>query len=199
MKNNMIKVITIVILIIVVAFVVFIKNRDKKEISMEEIVLKEPQNKFDISESIKESNTEAVEQPKESQKISKQQKQISEKPRVKKPKIEKSEIVEKKVEKKIEKKSGIQVTFIELGSLSCIPCKMMQPIMEEIEKEYTNQVKVVFYDVWTPTGRPYAQDYRIKVIPTQIFLDKDGNEYFRHEGFFPKEELVKILKQKVIE
>jgi len=195
----MIKVITIVILIIVVAFVVFIKNRDKKEISMEEIVLKEPQNKFDISESIKESNTEAVEQPKESQKISKQQKQISEKPRVKKPKIEKSEIVEKKVEKKIEKKSGIQVTFIELGSLSCIPCKMMQPIMEEIEKEYTNQVKVVFYDVWTPTGRPYAQDYRIKVIPTQIFLDKDGNEYFRHEGFFPKEELVKILKQKVIE
>ncbi len=91
------------------------------------------------------------------------------------------------------------MTFIELGSINCIPCKMMQPIMEEIEEEYKNQVKVVFYDVWTPEGRPYAQEYRIKVIPTQVFLDKDGNEYFRHEGFFPKKELVKILKQKSVE
>lgn len=199
MKNNLIKVITIIILIIVVAVVIFMKNRVKKEISMEEIVLEELQNNFEISEPIKESKTEAVEQAKESQKISKQRKQIFEKPRSEKPKTEKSAVVEKKIENKIEKKSEIKVTFIELGSINCIPCKMMQPIMEEIEEEYKNQVKVVFYDVWTPTGRPYAKDYRIKVIPTQIFLDKDGNEYFRHEGFFPKEELVKILKQKGVE
>ena len=91
------------------------------------------------------------------------------------------------------------VTFIELGSVNCIPCRMMQPIMDEIEEEYAGQVKVVFYDVWTPQGRPYAQQYRIRVIPTQVFLDKDGVEYFRHEGFFPKEELVKILKQKGVQ
>ena len=72
------------------------------------------------------------------------------------------------------------VTFIELGSDKCIPCKMMQPIMEEIEKEYSDQVKVVFYDVWTEEGQPYAQKYSIRAIPTQIFVDKNGNEYFRH-------------------
>ncbi len=93
------------------------------------------------------------------------------------------------------KASSIKVTFIELGSVRCIPCKKMQPIMEEIKKEYEGQVKVVFYDVWTPEGRPYAYQYRIRLIPTQVFLDKDGNEYFRHIGFFPKEELVKVLKQ----
>jgi thioredoxin 1 len=93
----------------------------------------------------------------------------------------------------------IKVTFIELGSVGCIPCKMMQPIMKEIEEEYKDQVKVIFYDVWTEEGRQYAQKYRIRVIPTQVFLDKDGNEYFRHEGFFPKEELVKILKMKGIQ
>ena len=91
---------------------------------------------------------------------------------------------------------NIKVTFIELGSVRCIPCKKMQPIMEEIKKEYEGQVKVVFYDVWTPEGNPYAAKYKIKLIPTQVFLDKDGNEYFRHVGFFPKEELVKVLKQK---
>jgi thioredoxin 1 len=87
-------------------------------------------------------------------------------------------------------------TFIELGSVRCIPCKMMQPIMKDIEKEFAGQVKVVFYDVWTPEGEPFAQTYKIRVIPTQVFLDKDGKEYFRHEGFFPKEDLIKILKQK---
>ena len=91
---------------------------------------------------------------------------------------------------------NILVTFVELGSVRCIPCKMMQPIMKDIEKDYAGQVKVVFHDVWTPEGEPFARTYKIRVIPTQVFLDKEGEEYFRHEGFFPKEELVKVLKQK---
>lgn len=88
------------------------------------------------------------------------------------------------------------VTFVELGSVRCIPCKMMQPIMKDIEKDYAGQVKVVFHDVWTPEGEPFAASFKIRVIPTQVFLDKEGEEYFRHEGFFPKEELIKVLKQK---
>jgi thioredoxin 1 len=91
---------------------------------------------------------------------------------------------------------SILVTFVELGSTRCVPCKMMQPIIEEIEQEYGDQVKVVFHDVWTEQGKPYAQEYNIKLIPTQVFLDKNGHEYFRHEGFFPKDKLVAILKQK---
>jgi len=91
---------------------------------------------------------------------------------------------------------NILVTFVELGSVRCIPCKLMQPVMKDIEKDYAGQVKVVFHDVWTPEGEPFGQTYKIRVIPTQVFLDKEGKEYFRHEGFFPKEELVKILKQK---
>lgn len=85
------------------------------------------------------------------------------------------------------------VTFIELGSVNCIPCKAMQPIMEEVRNKYPGQVRVVFHDVWTPKGQPYGRFFKIKVIPTQIFLDKNGKEYFRHEGFFPAEELYKIL------
>ncbi|MFC1539134.1 thioredoxin family protein [Candidatus Latescibacterota bacterium] len=99
-------------------------------------------------------------------------------------------------EKEAEKPALGKITFIELGSVNCIPCKMMQPIMAEIEKEYKDQVNVVFHDVWTKEGQPYAEKYKIKLIPTQIFLDKDGVEYFRHVGFFPKDELVKILKMR---
>ncbi len=94
---------------------------------------------------------------------------------------------------------SVLVTFVELGSVNCVPCKMMQPIMDEIEEEYAGQVHVVFHDVWTPEGRPFAQKYGIRVIPTQVFLDKDGVEYFRHEGFFPKEDLVKVLEQQGVQ
>jgi thioredoxin 1 len=86
------------------------------------------------------------------------------------------------------------VTFIELGSVKCVPCKMMQPIMAEIEKDYAGQVKVVFHDVWTQEGQPFAAKYRIQAIPTQVFLDQEGKEFFRHMGFFPKEEIVKVLQ-----
>ena len=87
------------------------------------------------------------------------------------------------------------VTFIELGSVNCIPCKAMQPVMESIRGKYPGQVSVLFYDVWTKEGAPYGQRYRIRVIPTQVFLDEEGKEYFRHEGYFPEEELVKILEK----
>jgi len=92
------------------------------------------------------------------------------------------------------KPDAIMVTFVEIGAAKCIPCKAMQPIMKAVEEEYRGQVKVVFHDVWTPKGRDDAEKYNIRIIPTQVFLDKDGKEYFRHEGYFPKEELVKVIK-----
>jgi len=88
----------------------------------------------------------------------------------------------------------IKVTFVELGSVGCIPCDKMQPIMKEIEEEYKGQVKVVFHDVKTAEGQPYIKEFSVRAIPTQVFLDKDGNEYFRHLGFFAKDELIKVLK-----
>jgi thioredoxin 1 len=89
-----------------------------------------------------------------------------------------------------------KVTFIELGSVNCIPCKQMQPVMKKVEEKYGAQVKVVFYDVWTEKEKAMAYKYKIRAIPTQVFLDADGKEYMRHEGYFPLEELEKVLKQK---
>ncbi len=89
-----------------------------------------------------------------------------------------------------------KVTFIELGSVRCIPCQQMQPVMKSIETKYGKEVKVDFYDVWTEAGKPFGIKYGIEAIPTQIFLDETGKEYYRHVGFFPEEELIKILQVK---
>lgn len=91
-----------------------------------------------------------------------------------------------------------KITFIELGSVHCKPCIKMQPIIRNIENKYGDQVKTIFYDVWTEEGKPYGDKYKISLIPTQVFLDRDGKEYYRHEGYFPEEDLVKILEMKGI-
>jgi len=89
-----------------------------------------------------------------------------------------------------------KVTFIELGADKCIPCKAMQPVMHEIAQMYKGTIQVVFYDVWkTPD---YAKEYGIKMIPTQVFFDKTGDEIFRHVGFFAKDDILKMLKEKGI-
>ncbi len=89
--------------------------------------------------------------------------------------------------------SKAMVTFIELGSVNCVPCKKMQPILKSIEQKYGDQIKVIFYDVWKPDQRRFAEIYGIRLIPTQVFLDEAGNEFFRHEGFFPEAEIDRLL------
>lgn len=87
-----------------------------------------------------------------------------------------------------------RITFLELGSTTCIPCKKMEPILESIGKRYSNQIDVIFHDI--KKKRDIAKQYNIRLIPTQIFLDSNGNELFRHEGFFPEENIDEFLQSK---
>ncbi|MFH0991748.1 MAG: thioredoxin family protein [bacterium] len=87
------------------------------------------------------------------------------------------------------------VTFVELGSVTCIPCQQMQPVMKAIEEKYGDQINIVFYDVRKTDQQRYAKQYKVRVIPTQVFLNKEGKEFFRHEGFYPEKEIDLLLKK----
>ena len=87
-----------------------------------------------------------------------------------------------------------KVTFVELGSVNCIPCRQMQPIMESVERKYGNQIKVVFHDVWKDPSP--GRKYGIRLIPTQVFLDESGNEIMRHEGFLPEAKIDQFLESR---
>ncbi|WP_076789545.1 co-chaperone YbbN [Chlorobium sp. KB01] len=87
------------------------------------------------------------------------------------------------------------VTFIELGSIKCIPCRKMQPVLEAVQARYGTQVKIIFYDVWKRENHPYAKQYGIRMIPTQVFLDHNGKEFSRHAGFFPETSICQLLEK----
>ncbi|MFO8011802.1 MAG: thioredoxin family protein [Phycisphaerae bacterium] len=83
--------------------------------------------------------------------------------------------------------------LLDLGSKTCIPCKMMAPILEELKEDYRGRLVVEFVDV---RERPeVAQQHGISVIPTQIFFDPDGKELWRHEGFLGKEDILAKWKE----
>jgi len=83
------------------------------------------------------------------------------------------------------------ITMIDLGAKKCVPCKMMAPIMEKMEKQYQGKAAIVFIDVWE--NKDQAAKYGVKVIPTQIFYDETGKETYRHVGFFSEKAIVGVL------
>jgi thioredoxin 1 len=83
------------------------------------------------------------------------------------------------------------VTLVDVGAGACIPCKMMAPILEKLEKVYRGRAAIVFIDVWKNPDE--AEPFNLKVIPTQIFYNKEGKEVFRHMGFMSENDIVAVL------
>ena len=84
--------------------------------------------------------------------------------------------------------------LLDLGADKCMACKAMVPVLEDLRKEYKDQLRVEFIDVWK--NPKDAEKYKIQSIPTQIFFDADGKELFRHTGFMSKEDILKTFKEK---
>ncbi|MBA4388164.1 MAG: hypothetical protein C0404_09300 [Verrucomicrobia bacterium] len=94
---------------------------------------------------------------------------------------------------KVESKSNTLPKLVDLGSVSCIPCKLMAPILDEMKTNYAGKLDVEFIDVVQKPAE--GKKYAIKLIPTQIFIDASGKEFFRHEGFYSKDEILKKWKE----
>jgi thioredoxin 1 len=87
--------------------------------------------------------------------------------------------------KPLVERSGVP-TLIDLGSTECIPCKLMWPVLEEMKKEFAGKLAVEFVDVGKRENAALAQQHAVKLIPTQVFLDAEGKELWRHEGFISR-------------
>jgi thioredoxin 1 len=78
--------------------------------------------------------------------------------------------------------------LVDVGSGSCIPCKAMAPILEELKTEYAGRMDVQFVDARKSPDA--AKPYGVHVIPTQIFYGPDGRELARHQGFMAKQDIL---------
>ena len=82
-------------------------------------------------------------------------------------------------------------TLAEFGRGTCIPCKEMKPILENLAVEYQDKLNVSTVSV--DTYRDITNYYGIMAIPTQIVFDSNGKEIFRHVGLWPRDEIIAQL------
>ncbi len=82
-------------------------------------------------------------------------------------------------------------TLVEFGAAGCVPCDMMQPILDRLRKKFPDKLNVVFVHV--RENQLLGARFGIRSIPVQAFFDKKGQEVFRHVGFYAEEEVLKQL------
>lgn len=84
------------------------------------------------------------------------------------------------------------VKLLDFWAEWCGPCKIMNPIIEELEKEFDGQVK--FEKINVDESQALAQQYGVMSIPTYIIMDRNGKEVARKIGVTSKEDLRKLLQ-----
>ena len=72
----------------------------------------------------------------------------------------------------------------------CGPCKMVAPILEELQKEYGNSI--VIYKVDTEEQRELAAMFGIQSIPSLLFVPQDGQPQMAM-GALPKNTFEKAI------
>lgn len=110
--------------------------------------------------------------------------------------------------------------IIDFGADSCLPCKEMAPVLEELNATLKGKALIKFVDVWK--YRELAEGYPLRAIPTQFFFDREGKPFVpsgtsvvpmityssketnsplftAHEGGLSKEQLLLILGEMGVE
>ncbi len=91
-----------------------------------------------------------------------------------------------------ENKTSPHIEFIDFWAAWCGPCKIMAPVLDEIETTYKDKITLSKYDVDADTSREMVEKYNIMSIPTYLLL-KDGQVAEQFIGVQPKEVITKKL------
>ena len=95
------------------------------------------------------------------------------------------------------KSKYFELSLIEFGGYGCKPCMKMDTVLADLGKIYGEKLNIKIIRVTEKEGRKTAKYFLVNEIPTQIIIDKNGIEIFRHTGFLSKDELVKLLNKHI--
>ena len=82
-------------------------------------------------------------------------------------------------------------TIAEFGSDTCATCQQMAKVLQQLEQDYGTQLAIAHVHI---VKQPeYTTNYRIMLMPTQVFYDANGTETGRHMGALTQQEILDAL------
>ncbi len=84
-------------------------------------------------------------------------------------------------------------TVLAFDRKGCPICYGVEVSLKAIQERYPGQFEV--HRLYIDEREPMYKRFRVAIVPTQVFLDPAGQEVFRHEGAFPREDLLKKLQE----
>lgn len=98
----------------------------------------------------------------------------------------------KATDQNFKEETGEGLVLADFWAEWCGPCKMIAPVLEEIDTEMSEKVKIVKLDV--DNNQETAGNFGVMSIPTLIFF-KDGEIVDKVVGYQPKEALVEVINK----
>lgn len=86
------------------------------------------------------------------------------------------------------------LVLVDFWASWCAPCKMMDPILEQLESTYGDRIK--FGKLNVENNQDLAMNYKVMSIPSLV-LFRDGKAVEKVTGVYPKDKLAKYLDQKL--
>ena len=88
------------------------------------------------------------------------------------------------------------LTVVDFWAPWCGPCKMMDPIMEKLERTYGDRIKFVRFNV--DGNQDITQRYHVMSVPSLV-LFRDGQAKEKVTGVYPEAKLAHYFERKIAE
>ena len=83
-------------------------------------------------------------------------------------------------------------SIVTFSSPMCLDCQKLKSVLSDVQKDYSDKVNFLSVDASSNDKmvKEKIKKHKVTLVPTMVFLDLNGDEKKKIEGFVPKEDLI---------